>query len=194
MQKQRKYSETEMIVVNAYWRLKMRAKKNECVCTLYSAVASPLAISILFSINVVPYDIALGSCFLCVQCSLFHSFSRRSHFFLFRFTIFICFCFWDSVWVSFGPNVMCDGWMVELPTTTITTTATLFLVSLCGWMDMSLCGGTKWMRFVSSHLFDNWFEWLSSINNTLHATKLDTWHEFISNHSTPKLSSAPSLL
>lgn len=27
MQKQRKYSETEMIVVNAYWRLKMRAKK-----------------------------------------------------------------------------------------------------------------------------------------------------------------------
>lgn len=121
MQKQRKYSETEMIVVNAYWRLKMRAKKNECVCTLYSAVASPLAISILFSINVVPYDIALGSCF-----SFF--FSLSSFFFLsfHNFHLFLFLGFGVSfIWTKCDVWWL-DGWMVELPTTTITTTATLF--------------------------------------------------------------------
>lgn len=51
----------------------------------------------------------------------------------------------------------------------------------------SLRGGSGYDIHVESHLFDNWFEWLLSINNTLHANGGWHSHEFTWIHSHRKM-------
>lgn len=127
--------------------------------------------------SMVPYDIELGT--------LFYS---RLFFFLFtslvlRWCVFRfeeggwLFIFFIALWIWYGA--------IPLPQSPPSPPTAAHMFSLTRAMLI-------WY-FVSSHLFVNWFEWLLSINNTLHATVVVTCAtadptQMTLNHFLPKIS------
>lgn len=139
---------------------------------------------ILFSINgTIWYRIGFGAaaCFFCC----FYYFACL----IFSISVFLVAIAFGYCCLNRGFDASSHGQNVMEPPPALSA---LYIPSRVHSLSLSLCSFFAWGLsgydiHVESHLFDNWFEWLLSINNTLHANGGWHSHEFTWIHSHRKM-------